>query len=124
MLIVYYSLTGNVRRFVEKTGRPAQEIPFDFNVSKPFIIVTPTTGFGEVPSRVARFLRNNAGLLRGVAASGNRNFGAMYTNAADIIAAEYNVPVIARFELAGTDEDVRKFDEEVTRHFETYRIEQ
>lgn len=109
-----------MRRFVEKTGRPAQEIPFDFTVSEPFIIVTPTTGFGEVPSRVAQFLRDNVGLLRGVAASGNRNFGAMYTNAADIIAAQYNVPVIARFELAGTDEDVRNFNEEVTRHYESY----
>lgn len=113
ILIVYYSLTGNVRRFVGKTGRPAQEIPLDFTVREPFIFVTPTTGIGEAPSAVARFLRINGALLRGVAASGNRNFGNMYANAADIISAQYNVPIVHRFELAGTDEDVRKFNEGV-----------
>lgn len=111
ILIVYYSLTGNVRRFVEKTGRPAQEIVY--RVYEPFVIVTPTTGFGDVPGIVTAFIRVNRAYLRGVAASGNRNWGANYTKAADIISAQYNVPIIHRFELAGTDEDVRKFNEGV-----------
>lgn len=102
-----------MRRFVEKTGRPAQEVTQEMTVNQPFLLVTPTTGFGEVPSTVARFLRLNSALLHGIAASGNRNFGNMYANAADTISEQYNVPVISRFELAGTDEDVRKFNEGV-----------
>lgn len=111
VLIVYYSLTGNVRRFVEKTGLPAQEITY--RVHEPFIVVTPTTGFGDVPGIVTSFIRVNRAYLRGVAASGNRNWGGNYTKAADVISAQYNVPILHRFELAGTDEDVRKFNEGV-----------
>ncbi|WP_337102458.1 class Ib ribonucleoside-diphosphate reductase assembly flavoprotein NrdI [Paenibacillus sp. YIM B09110] len=123
MLIVYYSLTGNVRRFVEKTGRPAQEITLEKYVTEPFIIVTPTNGFGEVPPAVGKFLRINGALLRGVTASGNRNWGANYSRAADRICEKYNVPILHRFELAGTDEDVRKFNEEVTRLDAIYRTQ-
>lgn len=86
-------------------------------VAEPFVLVTPTIRFGEVPVPVALFLRDNGAFLRGVAASGNRNWGANFTRAADVIAAQYNVPVLARFELAGTDEDVRKFNEGVTYYY-------
>ncbi|ANY67707.1 ribonucleotide reductase assembly protein NrdI [Paenibacillus sp. BIHB 4019] len=113
MLIVYYSLTGNVVRFVAKTKRRALQLPLDERINEPYVIVTPTTGFGCVPAQVERFLGENSALLRGVAASGNVNWGANYGKAADIIAAKYHVPIIGRFELAGTDEDVRKFNEGV-----------
>jgi protein involved in ribonucleotide reduction len=93
------------------------------HVNEPFILVMPTTGFGDVPTLVKMFLCGNNELLRAVASSGNRNFGDMYTKAADVISAQYNVPILHRFELAGTDEDVRKFNEEVTRIDETYRTQ-
>lgn len=118
MLIVYYSLTGNVRRFAHKLGRPTALYEITSKsaiVTEPFVLVTPTTGFGQVPFSVAEFVRNNSDLLRGVAASGNRNWGVNFGRAGELIAEQYGVPLLLRFELSGTDEDVQKFITEVER---------
>ncbi|MCY9760387.1 class Ib ribonucleoside-diphosphate reductase assembly flavoprotein NrdI [Paenibacillus alvei] len=122
MRIVYYSLVGNVRRFLAKTGLPAQPIG-DYDVDEPFVIVTNTLGFGEVPEPVARFLVRNGRNLVGVASSGNRNWGENFGKAADIIAKEYDVPILLKFELSGTDDDVRIFTERMREIDETYRTE-
>ncbi|MET1134701.1 class Ib ribonucleoside-diphosphate reductase assembly flavoprotein NrdI [Bacillus subtilis] len=121
MLIAYYSRTGNVRRFVAKTGLPAVEISPDLTLTEPFVCVTGTYGFGQVARPVADFLAANSAHLAGVAASGNRIWADNYAKAADIIATQYGVPVIGRFELAGTDEDVRQFIERVNALDELYR---
>ncbi|WP_439197274.1 class Ib ribonucleoside-diphosphate reductase assembly flavoprotein NrdI [Bacillus velezensis] len=113
MLIAYYSLTGNVRRFVAKTGIAAVEIKPGLMIAEPFVCLTGTYGFGQVAVPVADFLAANSAYLAGVAASGNRNWGGNYAKAADVIAAQHGVPVVGRFELAGTDEDVRQFIERV-----------
>ncbi|MDF4197333.1 class Ib ribonucleoside-diphosphate reductase assembly flavoprotein NrdI [Bacillus subtilis] len=120
MLIAYYSRTGNVRRFVTKTGLRAVEITPDLALAEPFVCVTGTYGFGQVARPVDDFLAANSAYLTGVAASGNRNWGGNYAKAADIIAAQYGVPVIGRFELAGTDADVRQFIERVKLCKDTY----
>ncbi|WP_432661325.1 class Ib ribonucleoside-diphosphate reductase assembly flavoprotein NrdI [Bacillus subtilis] len=121
MLIAYYSRTGNVRRFVTKTGLPAVELAPDLTLAEPFVCVTGTYGFGQVARPVADFLAANSVYLAGVAASGNRNWGGNYAKAADLIAAQYGVPVIGRFELAGTDTDVRQFIERVNALDELHR---
>lgn len=109
MLIVYDSKTGNVRRFVKKLGLPSVEISGDLVIEEPFVLVTYTTGFGQVPEKVTTFLRRNHRYLRGVSASGNRNWGASFAKSADTIAREYGVPVISKFELSGTGRDVEHF---------------
>jgi len=118
MILAYYSLTGNVRRFIGKLRWPpdrvAEIVTGRESVAEPFILVTPTTGFGQVPRPVAEFLTGNSEWLRGVAASGNRNFGPMFAKAGDILTEQYDVPLLLRFELAGTDEDVRNLIEGVT----------
>ncbi|MGM1023497.1 MAG: class Ib ribonucleoside-diphosphate reductase assembly flavoprotein NrdI [Bacillota bacterium] len=108
MLIVYATRTGNTRRFLSKTGFRTQPIEVG-DVTEPFILATYTDGEGEVPERVWRFLETNSEQLRGVAAGGSRNFGQWFGRAADEIAAEYDVPVIHRFELSGTPSDVETF---------------
>lgn len=108
MLIVYASRTGNTRRFIKKTGFRSQPIE-EGDVNEPFVLATYTDGEGEVPQRVQRFLETNADLLRGVAASGSRNFGRWFGRAADEIASEYDIPIIHRFELSGTPSDVETF---------------
>lgn len=109
MLIVYDSKTGNVRRFVNKISLPCVEIQTDMLLAEPFILVTYTTGFGQVPEKVSSFLKQNHSFLRGVSASGNRNWGSSFAKSADAIANEYGVPVISKFELSGTGRDVDHF---------------
>ncbi|MED4787535.1 class Ib ribonucleoside-diphosphate reductase assembly flavoprotein NrdI [Bacillus atrophaeus] len=121
MLIAYYSRTGNVCRFVTKTGLPAVEVTPDLTLAEPFVCVTGTYGFGQVARTVADFLVANRAYLAGVAASGNRNWGGNYAKAADIIAAQYGVPIVGRFELAGTDAEVRQFIERVNALDELHR---
>lgn len=113
MMIYYASLTGNVRRFIEKTGLTAKEIHPGLIAAEPFVLVTYTIGFGEVPPGVEDFLFDYGDLLRGVAVSGNQNWGAYYGKAGDIIAKRYSVPLLLKFELSGNDDDVKTFAEKV-----------
>lgn len=119
LLIVFTSRTGNVRRFVQKLPFPSVEINRQnvdtAQITKPFVFVTYTTGFGQVPIPAAKFIKNNREWLRGVAASGNRNWAGYFAKAADAIAEQYDVPILLKFELSGTDEDVQKFIERVNR---------
>lgn len=108
-MIYFASMTGNVRRFVAKTGLPAEEIRAETVATEPYILITYTFGFGEVPNLVKLFLSKNADLMRAVAVSGNRNWGEHFGGAGDVIARQYNVPLLHKFELSGTQEDVEIF---------------
>lgn len=99
-------------------GLPADRIPISGGempcVTEPFVLICPTfadgDGRGAVPKQVIRFL-NDAGqraLLRGVIAGGNRNFGETFALAGEVISRKCNVPVLYRFELAGTDVDIAR----------------
>ncbi|XID93533.1 class Ib ribonucleoside-diphosphate reductase assembly flavoprotein NrdI [Paenibacillaceae bacterium WGS1546] len=113
MLIAYDSKTGNVRRFVEKLKLPAVKIEASMQLDQPFVLVTYTTGFGQVPEKVKAFLSTNHQKLLGVSASGNRNWGDGFALSADRISDMYGVPVICKFELSGTSRDVETFVREV-----------
>ncbi|WP_223068915.1 class Ib ribonucleoside-diphosphate reductase assembly flavoprotein NrdI [Paenibacillus caui] len=115
MLIAYDSKTGNVKRFIGKLKMPAVQIDDSMTLDEPFVLVTYTTGFGQVPERVASFLKRNYKQLVGVAASGNRNWGDKFARSADIISEEYHVPVVGKFELSGTFGDAERFKQEVSR---------
>ncbi|CAH1211707.1 MULTISPECIES: class Ib ribonucleoside-diphosphate reductase assembly flavoprotein NrdI [Paenibacillus] len=109
MLIAYDSKTGNVRRFIAKLQMPAVQIEEAMTMDEPFVLVTYTTGFGQIPPKVASFLESNSSRLQGVAASGNRNWGDGFAKSADTISALYDVPVLTKFELSGTKNDVERF---------------
>lgn len=115
MLLVYDSRTGNVDRFVQKTGMAHVRLTEDMQVNEPFVLVSYTTGFGQVPEKVAQFLKRNSHYLCGVAGSGNRNWGDAFARCADKIAAEYRVPLLHKFELSGTQSDVETFREKVSQ---------
>lgn len=110
MLIVYYSLTGNVRRFIQKT-KYANTLPLEQaeGINEPYIIVTGTIGFGEIPEQVKQFLNRHRTNLIAVAASGNRNWGQNFGRAGDLISATYHVPLLMKFELHGNERDVKEF---------------
>jgi protein involved in ribonucleotide reduction len=116
-LVYFSSRSENTRRFVERLGGEALRLPMDGAeeppvVETPFVLVTPTYGGGgdkgAVPKPVIRFLNNphNRSLIRGVIAAGNTNFGEAYGRAGKIIADKCGVPLLYRFELLGTQEDV------------------
>ena len=116
-LVYFSSVSGNTRRFVEALGRPAERIPLlpseaPLTVNDPYVLVLPTYGGGEgrgaVPKQVIRFLNDegNRALIRGVIAAGNTNFGEAYCLAGDIVAAKCDVPLLYRFEVFGTPDDV------------------
>jgi protein involved in ribonucleotide reduction len=111
LIIAFDSKTGNVRRFINKLDLPlpAVQIQPDLVLDEPFILVTYTTGFGQVPDKVNAFLKRNHRLIRGVAASGNRNWGTSFARSADTISDQYKVPMLAKFELSGTTRDLELF---------------
>lgn len=87
-------------------------------MNEPYVLVCPTYGGGAsishensrpVPKQVIRFLNNehNRGLIRAVISGGNSNFGADFGKAGDVISAKCKVPYVYRFELMGSDEDVK-----------------
>jgi protein involved in ribonucleotide reduction len=118
-LVYFSSKSLNTHRFVLKTGLMAGRIPLEpdaetLKVSEPFVLVTPTyadgEGRGAVPKQVIKFLNDpeNRSLIRGVIASGNRNFGQYYAFAGNVISARCRVPCLYKFELMGTPEDVER----------------
>lgn len=129
-LVFFSSRSGNTARFVDRLGMVAERIgtvlsdplPETF---EPFVLITPTfadgEGRGAVPKPVIRFLNDPAkrGLLRGVIASGNRNFGATYALAGDVIARKCNVPLLYKFELAGTETDISRVTAGLSRFWGT-----
>lgn len=113
MLIAYHSKTGNVKKFVEKLGLKSIEITESLILKEPFILITYTIGFGEIPKIVEKFLNGNKEYIKAVACSGNRNWGKKYCKAGDLISNQYSVPMILKFELTGNQEDIEKFKQGV-----------
>ena len=119
--LIYFSSTSEyTHRFVRKldlpTGRAAR-LPLrtpepTLGATAPFVLLTPTYGGGDgdgaVPKQVIKFLNvpGNRALLRGVIASGNTNFHEGYCLAGYIIARKCQVPLMYKFELMGTPDDV------------------
>lgn len=118
-LVYFSSASGNTARFVSRLGLEALRIPIRPDdpmpmPTGPYVLMLPTyadgMGRGAVAKPVIRFLNDpdRRALLRGVIAGGNRNFGATYACAGDVISAKCGVPVLYRFELAGTETDVAR----------------
>lgn len=121
-LIYFSSASGNTHRFIEKLGRDARRLPLltkDDTVlaDEPFVLMLPTYGGGTVkgavPKQVIKFLNvpENRALLRGVIVGGNTNFGPAYGLAGDVVAAKCGVPVLYRFEIFGTPDDVENVNQ-------------
>ncbi|NOI57983.1 class Ib ribonucleoside-diphosphate reductase assembly flavoprotein NrdI [Vibrio coralliilyticus] len=117
MIVYYSSASGNTQRFIEQLSLPAIRLPIDAEqalpeISQPFVLICPTYadghGKGAVPKSVIKALNQpqNRALLKGVIASGNRNFGELFAHAGSVIANKCQVPVLYRFELSGTQSDV------------------
>lgn len=120
MLIVYLSLTGNIRRFIDKLDVESFEInPNDFSanieINQEYIVIVPSYD-DEITNIVSEFIdyKDNVKYLRGIVGSGERNFGEKYYifNAKDL-AKKYNSPLLFDFEKSGTEDDVEQFERKV-----------
>ncbi len=109
MLIIFFSKTGNIKRFVNKIEKRNIQGMEDLIINEPFILITYTINYGEIPKEVATFLKKNKTYLSGVVGSGNKNWGILYCKAASDIAKQYNVENIYNFELAGNKHQVEEF---------------
>lgn len=118
MIVYYSSASGNTQRFVERLEVDSIRLPINADepmpiLDQPYVLVCPTyadgEGRGAVPKSVIKVLNHaeNRAHLKGVIASGNRNFGELFAQAGKIIAHKCKVPVLYRFELSGTQHDVQ-----------------
>lgn len=128
MKVVFFSFSGNVKRFINKAKitntMEITQTNCSERIDEPFILVTGTIGFGEVPQPVQSFLDMNGDLLKAVAASGNRNWGQNFAKAGRSIAESYQVPLLIKFEVQGTSNDVEQFKDKVGQFYEDYRREE
>lgn len=118
-IVFYSSSSENTLRFVRRLGLPAQRIPVSPKnampeVARRYVLICPTyadgDGRGAVPKQVIRFLNDpeRRALIRGVIASGNRNFGTLFASSGEVIARKCKVPLLYKFELAGLDTDIAR----------------
>ena len=132
-IIYFSSVSNNTHRFVKKLGVAAERIPLFRHdepvvASEPYVLILPTYGGGPetkaVPKQVIEFLNveHNRELLRGVIAGGNTNFGEAYGIAGDMIARKLNVPLLYKFELFGTPEDVTAVKEGLEKFWNLQQI--
>lgn len=127
-LVYFSSSSESTHRFVNKLNLPALRIPLDttqqLKVEQPYILIVPSYGGGSsrgaVPRQVIRFLNeeSNRSRLRSIIGAGNRNFGAAFCLAGEIIANKCQVPMLYRFELLGTPEDVAQVQKGVTQFWQ------
>lgn len=125
MLVYYSSGSGNTQRMVDRLGLPAIRLPRGGDapprLRTPFVLICPTfadgQGRGAVPKPVIQFLNfaENRALLRGVIGSGNRNFGENFALAGRVIADKCAVPLLYRFELAGTPTETTQIRDGLAR---------
>lgn len=108
MLVVYASMTGNVKRFVQKLDLETVQVTNGLIIDRPYVLITYTTGTGQVPKEVQNFLNIelNEKNLVAVIGSGNRNWGKAFCGGAIAVANVCNVPLLHTFELSGYDSDV------------------
>lgn len=116
--IVYFSVTGQTRRFVNKIPI-AEKIeitphnPF-IEVGEPFILVVPTY-VAELLEPVYDFLetgRNQTNCV-GTFGGGNRNFANLFCFTVHDLEAEYGIPILHTFEFQGSATDVEKLEKEL-----------
>lgn len=114
--IIFDSKTGNVQRFVNKTGfQQIRKVDEMDHVDTPFVLVTYTTNFGKgtgINTIISRKIRPS--LIRS-RRGGNKVWGDNFAKSADTISRQYQVPILHKFELSGTSKDVELFTQEVER---------
>ena len=121
-LIVYWSSnSGGTRRVAEALNTDTVELS-DYDGTSPYVLACPTYDQprgGFTPKPVQQFLEEHAHLMVGVIGLGNLNFQEHYCQAAVDISKQFNVPVLWRIEIMGSEDDYHTIDDGMTRHWQT-----
>lgn len=107
MKLVFFTLTGQTRRFVAKLDmaeQVSQLTPAGLDVTENFILLCPTYESGV--DYVADFLASHKQLCKGIIGLGNRNFGPDFCHLAKSLTETYQLPLLYTLEFNGTPEDV------------------
>lgn len=109
--IAFYSITGQTKKFVVKTGLEAHEITDDFpqyEMNEKYILITPSYQDFMMDSLVD-FLnyKDNKKNLVGLIGCGNRNFNDLFAQTAKKLSVTLKVPILYLLEFSGTDKDVQ-----------------
>lgn len=114
----YASKTGHVQKVVDKLGlTDALKIADGTEkIDGEYVIFTYTAGKGKTPKPVEAFLAANPG-VRAVVGSGStaKSHIETFNFAAENISKAYNVPVIAKLNGVGTDEDLTHIKAELEK---------
>ncbi|MBQ6529178.1 MAG: class Ib ribonucleoside-diphosphate reductase assembly flavoprotein NrdI [Clostridia bacterium] len=106
---VYASRTGHVEKIIGKLGLTdaLKIVDGTETVDGEYVIFTYTTGKGKTPKQVEAFLAANPG-VKAVVGSGStaKSHIETFNFAAENISRAYGIPVIAKVDGAGTDEDI------------------
>lgn len=109
LIIVYDSLTGQGKKFASKLGYKAVNIKDYQNNDDPVVfLVTRSFNFGEIPKTTLDFLKKFHERVIGTAVSGNRNWGANFGKAGEVIEKEFGIPLVTKFEMGGFEVDIKK----------------
>ena len=109
MKIVYFTVTGQTKRFIKKLGSNYEY--FEIDAANPFFEVNDK----QITEPINDFLeyQNNSHYLKGIVGTGNRNFAELFIFTAKNLSYEYHVPLIYAFEFNGTPTDVSNFKKAV-----------
>lgn len=121
MMFVYFSITGQTKRFIKKLSvddslvYEIKEKVEPTELNSPYILIVPTydAPMTQVVNNFIEFKSNRTN-LKGVIGSGNRNFGDLFVFTAKDIARDYDVPLLYSYEFNGTTEDVENVKKAVS----------
>lgn len=109
--IAFYSITGQTKKFVVKTGLEAHEITDEFpqyDMKEKYILITPSYQDFMMDSLVD-FLnyKDNKKNLVGLIGCGNRNFNDLFAQTAKKLSVTLKVPILYLLEFSGTAKDIQ-----------------
>ena len=120
MRLVYLSLTGQTRKFINKLGNDSYidlaELT-TFEAKEPWLLFVPTYPMALL-SLVDDFLLEEEYLATccGIVGSGNRNFAQDFCFSAYQLAEEYGLAVLYCYEFQGDDQDVLAVKEIIEKY--------
>lgn len=122
--LIYYwsSPTGNTAALAHSIPHTTLPITPHTHTTQPYILLTPSYDQpkgGFTPKQVEQFLQANAHNMIGVIGTGNINFGAHYCQAAKDIAHKHSVPLLARVDMRGNEEDITSITQGIDTHWDT-----